>query len=133
MTFSDQFIEILNAITSKIGIAVDWTSNNVMTYVQDLIPRLMRYEIATSIAWIVFMILLTTASFLILKSSKRKTREGKYEDDAAVFFSSLMFCIFLTVTVFVVVNQTMDIIAAYTLPEQVILDKFIKIKESLGN
>lgn len=133
MTFSDQFIEILNAITSKIGIAVDWTSNNVMTYVQDLVPRLMRYEIFTSVAWIIFMTLLTTASFLLLNASKRKTQKGEYTDDAAVFFSSLMFWIFLVVTVFVVVNQTMDIIAAYTLPEQVILDKFIKIKESLGN
>ena len=34
--FSEQIIEVLNALCEKFGIAIDWTAENVMPYLTDL-------------------------------------------------------------------------------------------------
>ena len=50
MSFSSQFIEVLDALCAKFGIVIDWTSQNVMPYLTDLATRLISYEIWTSMA-----------------------------------------------------------------------------------
>ena len=55
MSFSSQFIEVLDALCAKFGIVIDWTSQNVMPYLTDLATRLVSYEIWTSAAWIVIL------------------------------------------------------------------------------
>ena len=52
MSFSSQFIEVLDALCEKFGIAIDWTSQNVVPYVTELATRIIAYEIWTSAAWI---------------------------------------------------------------------------------
>ena len=52
MSFSSQFIEVLDALCEKFGIVIDWTSQNVVPYLTDLAARIITYEIWTSAAWI---------------------------------------------------------------------------------
>ena len=53
MTVSEQIIQVLDALGEKIGIAVDWTSQNVVPVAQQICERYIRYEIVMSILWIV--------------------------------------------------------------------------------
>ena len=53
MTVSEQIIQVLDALGEKIGIAVDWTSQNVVPVAQQICERYIRYEIAMSILWMV--------------------------------------------------------------------------------
>lgn len=46
---SDEIIKILDDLGQRFGIAIDWSSQNVMPYLQDLVRRFTTYEIATSI------------------------------------------------------------------------------------
>ena len=54
MTPSAQIIEILDYLGQKLGMTIDWTSANVMPYVQDLFARFISWEIATSTVWIIY-------------------------------------------------------------------------------
>lgn len=51
MTVSEQIIQVLDALGEKIGIAVDWTSQNVVPVAQQICERYIRYEIVMSILW----------------------------------------------------------------------------------
>ena len=53
MTVSEQIIQVLDVLGEKIGIAVDWTSQNVVPVAQQICKRYIRYEIVMSILWIV--------------------------------------------------------------------------------
>lgn len=46
---SEEIIKILDALADKFGIAIDWTSSNVLPYLQQLCTKYVRCEIATSI------------------------------------------------------------------------------------
>ena len=49
MTVSSEIIEVLDYLGEKFGIAIDWTSNNVLPYLQALVDKFIKWEISTSI------------------------------------------------------------------------------------
>ena len=118
MTFSKEIIEILDYIGSKFGIAIDWTSDNVMPYLQSLCEKYIQWEIATSAAWIIGMILLTGLCLLIAYVGRSIDLEDLMIPAAIVFG---------IVGIVVIGFQAYDIITAITFPELKIYD-FLKLK-----
>ena len=117
MSFSSQFIEVLDALCEKFGIAIDWTSQNVMPYVTDLATRIITYEIWTSAAWITIMAIV----FLIAwKMTKNLCKEDRFEDE---WFSGWSIRIIIGIIFFAVIGcQVFDIIEAVVLPEKTLYD-----------
>ena len=56
MEFSQNVIEIFDDLCERIGIAIDWSAENIMPYIKDLFERFIRFEIGTSIFYIVLSI-----------------------------------------------------------------------------
>ena len=113
MSFSSQFIEVLDALCEKFGIAVDWTSQNVVPYLTDLAARIITYEIWTSAAWIVIAAIV----FLIAwKMTKNMCKAGRLDYE---WVSGWVVRIFIGVFCFIlIVFQVFDIIEALALPEK---------------
>ena len=132
MTFSEQFIEIFNFLAEQIGIVIDWTSENVIPYITDFCSRYINYEIATSIAWMVIMLVLLLITFITAKVATKAHNNCQYSDGILMFFSWLLFACISVATFIVIANQCFDIIKAVTIPEQVIMEKMIQIKNSLN-
>lgn len=58
MTFSTQIIDVINFLCQKFGVAIDWTSENVMPYLHELATRFISWEVATSKMWLWIGVLL---------------------------------------------------------------------------
>lgn len=121
MSFSSQFIEVLDALCAKFGIAIDWTSQNVMPYLTDLATRLVNYEIWTSVAWVVF---LGAILFITWKLTKSACQENDLLDSGCFFGWAARIIIGM---IFIVIAgiEIFDIIRALTIPEAVIYN-FLK-------
>ncbi len=52
MEFSEQIIKILDNLSDKVGMTIDWSNTNVIPYLQTLTNRYINYEVVTSIFWI---------------------------------------------------------------------------------
>ena len=117
MEFSKQFIEIMDALADRVGIIIDWGSKNVVPYVQDLGGRLVNYEIATSVAWVVLSLL----PIIFTISGYKKIVK---DDGADEFFIVAIFIGFFVSAIGIVVIgfQIFDIIEALTIPEKTIYD-----------
>ena len=117
MSFSSQFIEVLDALCDKIGIAIDWTSQNVMPYVTDLAARIIAYEIWTSAAWIVIVAIV----FLIAwKMTKNLCRVDAFDDE---WFLGRAVRIVVGILCFGTLGfEVFDIIEAVALPEKTLYD-----------
>lgn len=121
MTFSDQFIKILDALCDKIGITVDWTSANIMPYLQDLVQRFVKYETYTSLFWL-FLGLMTVIIFLICAYKEAKK---DYSDGALVST-----CVAVAIVgIIMSVSQVIDIIEVNTIPEKTIMEYVKYINE----
>lgn len=123
MSFSSQFIEVLNALCDKIGIAIDWTSQNVVPYATDLATRIITYEISTSVAWIVIAAIV----FLIIwKMTKNMCKEDDPDNEWflgwAIRIAVGLFC-FGEISF-----EVFDIIEAVALPEKTLYDFIMGLK-----
>ena len=120
MTVSNQIIAVLDAICEKFGIVIDWTSNNVMPYLQDLCKRIVTYEIATSVAGIILQVVILLLAFY-LRNKKIKPLDDDYFFDLTTIVCSII----ATVAIVVICVNVVDIIKALTIPEATIY-KFVK-------
>ena len=111
---SDAIIKVLNELCDKFGIAIDWTSDNVVPYLQDLMVRYSKYICYTSIMWLVIgLIIMVVFAVLLYKHLKQDYAEG--------FIAFLLGCGIL-LGAWDVVNQVIDIIEITTIPEKAIIE-----------
>lgn len=123
MSFSDNFIRIMDAIGEKLGIAIDWTNQNMMPYLEQLTQKIVKYEISMSAFWIiVFCILLIIGIVIVVKNNKKLAY-----DDFYILPALLGWAIIFVVLVGLGLNIT-KIITAMTLPEKTIIEFIMQYK-----
>lgn len=133
MTFSEQFIEVFNFLASQIGIIIDWTSENVVPYMQDFSSRFVRYEIAKSATWIIIMIIIPLILFVLAKMATKEHREADYYSEGILMFFAWIFFAIAFIASFIVISfQVFHIIKAVNIPEQLIIEELLQIKRMLG-
>lgn len=137
MNVSDQIIQVIDALCEKFGIAVDWTSENIIPYVQTLGGKLISYELITSIYLIVLMVIITVVYTIVFKKTYKyfckKVDEERYDECgwsvARAFFVAGLLCITLA-TIIVIAIQTNDIIKCLTFPELFIFEYISNLLQS---
>ena len=124
MMISKEIIEVLEYIGQKFGIVIDWSNENVMPYIKQLCERYISWEIATSFAWLIAMILIMAILITLLVFSI------KHKQEEAAFFISILILFSGIICIPVIGKQIYDIITCKTFPELKIIE-FIKYQTSL--
>lgn len=52
MNISEKIIEVLEYFADKVGIAINWTSDNILPYVQQILAKYQAYAIVENAIWI---------------------------------------------------------------------------------
>lgn len=143
----DEVIKVLNHLGDQFGVAIDWSSTNVMPYLNDLMTRMIRYGIYINIYHIIYAIFIT-ALFIIVtvvlykiayKMISKSEENEEYVNSAKIL--STAFAISLVTTVIVALIEIgnikdciADIIELNTVPEkyvvEIIQDKIDDYNES---
>ena len=121
MQISDEIIKVLDNLGQKFGIALDWTNSNILPYVQDLGNRMVKYEIYTSMLWILLSILICVISIKLVCIGLKyfKKEEDNIEKDDCYCFITTISIIFIIISSLIILVQCMDIIRALTIPESI--------------
>ena len=131
MTVSEQIIQVIDALCEKFGIAINWTGENVIPYLEILCRKLITYEIATSIVWMVIMTLASIGSIMATKRFYSTFRDGwkrnakSYCDvgwQLASVFAIMVLIGINVATICVLITQIIDIIKCATFPEMYIFE-----------
>lgn len=141
MTFSDEIIKLINALAEKFGIAINWTSDNIIPYLEFICTKYVNYEYATSMVWIVIGAVMLVLGPVLLKLShmwyKKETGENRYLDwddfCSWAFLISLIFgAIFILTGIIVIITQVFDIVACKAFPEKIIIDELKSLINNHG-
>ena len=126
-TISNQIIEVLNALCEKFGIAIDWTGQNVMPYVQEFVKKAVNYELWTSVMCIVLFLLSTGICWFVVWKLSRFP--GFCWDEVFVegaptiaMFFAIAGITLAIILFYVTVDESMDIITCLTFPEKIIFN-----------
>lgn len=132
---SEEVIKILDALAEKFGLAIDWTSANVLPYLQQLCGKYVTYEIATSVVWMLVGICLLFIGKYVVRKAKycwgkhKEDRRSNY-DMATVWLGILAGCVIVG-GIIVILYQTFDIVTCITFPEKIIIEELRSIYSSL--
>ena len=133
MEISEQIIKVLDAVCDKFGIAIDWTSNNVIPYIQELGNKIITYDICISIVWLVIgCVIPLTVAILIKKFLNKKKLEAKermndyyYTDgslDEGAWCCYAMIIVLIIIAIILTTSNIESIIQDIVFPEKTIIE-----------
>ena len=118
---SESIVMVVDKLCEEFGIVVDWTSENVVPYVFDLMNRVVGYEIATSVAAIVFtLVAMVVAGVLYVHYNKLYKTACTHEGLSFVF--GILFVVCTAVFIITLILQTDTIIRCVFIPEKVFIE-----------
>ena len=121
-------IAIIDAIAAKFGIAVDWTAQNVLPYLEELMHRIVSFEIGVYTFWMIFCPIVAIGfgilGYNLIKTAK-KINKYDWSDEPVGILG--MICIILagcaTVATLVLIPiGTLRIIECVNIPEKIFFD-----------
>jgi hypothetical protein len=133
----DEVIKVLNHLCDKFGIAIDWTSSNVMPYLQDLMSRIVKYGIYQNVSDIICCLIFLLIAIIITRKLYKASYKyasiyketNKHDDKDNASFFTMAFLISLATTAFVtamalyIIKESVDeIIELSTVPEKYVIE-----------
>ena len=123
VTVSDQIIQVLDALCDKFGLAIDWGAQNVLPYAQELMGKMVSYELWTSLVWVGFE-LLYIAFYGFVSFRLFKIYDELYKDDkelcAILFWTIGGFMAFICFVGFFIDLES--VITCLTFPEKIVFE-----------
>ncbi len=114
MSVSSQIIDVLNHLGMKFGLAIDWSQENIIPYLQELAGKYISWEIATSWMYIIFGVALILCAIVVW------VIEVKTSTSLGSFYFLAIFLVAAALLTFGV--QTYDILTCKFFPEKQILE-----------
>ena len=99
---------------------------NIIPYIEELFGKFIKYEIATSIVWLVIAIIPILIGIWCFKTGK-KINDGDDEYWCYLFGVALFIISFVTIVI-----QTFDIVTCFTLPEKILIEEFKEIYNNMN-
>ena len=118
---SQEIIIVLNYLGEQLGIAIDWTSENVWPQVMDILGRYRLFELVSTGFWLIMEVIMVFSAFLILKRMAKDYMKIKadqednfwwrrrYGDNEPTGFGWMLFIISLLLGVTSVITIPIDI------------------------
>lgn len=121
---SSEIIKVLEYLGEKIGITIDWTSENMMPYVQQLCEKFIKWETGTSIVnCIVYCIgILACIIVSIIIVNKIRSSDLDSFDKGTVYFILVLPILIGFFAGDSLIKEIMNIIEVQTFPEKAIYE-----------
>lgn len=123
MTVSSQIIEVLEHLGNKFGIAIDWTAENVLPYLEQLAGKYINWEIATSKMYIWIGAIIVVFGIVAILLDVMCDWDG-------------MGCIFgafiIIIGGIVIVCQVIDVLTCQHFPEKMVVEYVQQLINSSG-
>ena len=112
MTVSEQIIQVIDELCKKFGLAIDWTSENVIPYLTILSDKLIKYEIIMSSIWIIISIVALVGIVFAIRWG--------YEDDDFLLLIIFGSIIIGGISIVAILLNIEDVIQCLVFPEMYI-------------
>ena len=99
---SQEIIKVLDNLAQKFGIAIDWTNQNILPYLQDLMGRYISLQNAYAIIWIIISIIIIIGSSILISKCIKATKKPNDIDDEFLIAVGIMLSL-ISIIIFVVV------------------------------
>lgn len=122
---NEELMKTLTELAKKFGVAIDWTSQNALPYVQELASRIVKFEVATSVLWAIVgaMFIISFRWWMpLIRNLARKEKENPFDMyDIYKALATSGMIITMIIGGLIIGQQAYDIIECVILPEAIVL------------
>lgn len=125
MTVSEQIIQVLDNLGEKFGLAIDWSSENILPYANELMNKAISYELWMNIIPLALVPIIVIISWVVFCKTIKKKNFSWYDMNGLswICIISLSFGItFSIIFIVVLLINIPTIITCLTFPEKIIFD-----------
>jgi hypothetical protein len=120
---SEEIIKVLDNLAQKFGIAIDWTNQNIMPYLQELMGRYQKYIIAWNSVILFMGIAFLIITILCFVSGLKEKKQDKYWEWTDEGLGKFIAMLFFGILALVIIPITLDyILKGIFVPEVLILN-----------
>ncbi len=123
MKASDEIIKVLEYLSEKIGVTVNWTEENVLPYIQILCEKYVRWEIWMSATNIIFLLAMLMFSIWCMRMWirwRQKDENQLYHEDFDIIMGVMSWIVVIAVAIGCICfipSEIQDIITCCCFPE----------------
>lgn len=78
---SEEIIKVLDELGKRFGVIIDWSNQNIIPYLQELLKRFICYRNITACVWIIISIAMTISGVVIIKFLNKWRKSENYDSD----------------------------------------------------
>ena len=128
---SEEIIKVLDELGKRFGIVIDWSNQNIIPYLQELLKRFICYRNITACIWILISIAITVGGVVMIRSLNRWRKSDDYDDYDYDILALLgyIFSVFITALgIGLIFGNMFGIIKNVCMPEMAIYEYITNIQ-----
>lgn len=123
---SSEVSEVLNTLGEKFGLFVDWSQQNVQPYIEDLMQRVVQYNLAINICWLVVSTILFVIGTIFISRIIKQVRsaDGISIDEEPIAVATAVISFFgIVIGITMIPISIAHIFQCLYLPEMVFIEE----------
>lgn len=125
---SEEIIKVLDELGKRFGVVIDWSNQNIIPYLQELLKRFICYRNITACVWIIVSIAMTISGFVMIKFLNKWRKSENYDsdyygDDELLAFLGYIFSIcMIALGIGLIIGNILGIVENICMPEMVVYE-----------
>lgn len=125
---SEEIIKVIDELGKRFGVAIDWSNQNIIPYLQELLKRFICYRNITACVWIIISIAMTIGGIVVFKFLNKWKKSDNYnksygsEDDLLVVLGYIFSTCIIALGIVLIVGNMLGIVENICMPEMVVYE-----------
>lgn len=131
---SEEIIKVLDELGKRFGIVIDWSNQNIIPYLQELLKRFICYRNITACVWIIISIAMTISGVVIIRFLNKWIKSDNYDkdycsDDELLAMLGYIFSIcMIALGIGLILGNIFGIVKNICMPEMVVYEYITSIQ-----
>lgn len=123
---SEEIIKVIDELGKRFGIVIDWSNQNIVPYLQELLKRFICYRNITACVWIIISIAMTISGVVMIRFLNKWIKSEDFNSDydneglAIVGYAFSIFIIALGIGL--IIGNILGIVKNICMPEMVVYE-----------
>lgn len=125
---SEEIIKVLDELGKRFGIVIDWSNQNIIPYLQELLKRFICYRNITACVWIIISIAITISGVVMIRFLNKWRKSDNYDkdycndDDMLAGMGYIFSICIIAVGIGLIIGNMFGIIKNVCIPEMVVYE-----------
>lgn len=131
---SEEIIKVLDELGKRFGIVIDWSNQNIIPYLQELLKRFICYRNITACVWIIVSIAMTISGVVMFKFLNKWKKSDNYNkdycsnDDLLADLGYIFSICIIALGIGLIIGNMLGIVKNVCMPEMVVYEYITNIQ-----